>query len=143
MSSERKLPGINPSEGRVPQNPDEAPIVQIEITDQDKVFLEKHIGAESKRHGEYYVRTIYEGQATEREVWYLAWYCLGKGREEAVKNLQTDHLLSTDEATAAWMFSSRYPRTAAELLGRHNDAEGYMARVRQTAYPHEELSLKP
>ena len=130
------------SSERIPQNPVEAPIVSIEITDQDKAFLEKYIG-EQNRRGEYYVRTMYEGQPLEREVWYLAAYCLGKGKEEAVKDLQEDHLLSTDEATAAWMFISRYPRTAAELLGRHNDSEGYMARVRQTADPYEELSLKP
>lgn len=143
MSSEYMPIGMNPNEGRVPQNPAEAPIVSIEITDQDRAFLEQHIGAQSNRHGEYYVRTMHEGQPSEREVWYLAYYCLGKGKDEAVKALQEDYELSTEEARAAWIFSSRYPRTVAELLGRHNDSEGYMARVRQTADPHEELSLKP
>lgn len=57
------------------------PIAPIEISEQDKEFLSKHIGTESKKHGDYYVRTVVQGQPWQAELWHLASYCLGAERE--------------------------------------------------------------
>lgn len=144
MTAEQHRPG-NPSEGQRNLNTAPSPINAIEITEQDMGFLRQYIGTDSTRHGEYYLRTTHDGQPTQTELWYLAGYCLGREKGDAVKELQEAYELPEDAASAAWMFTNRYPTTATVLIGRHmpEAAEEYTARVRQVSNPQEELNLLP
>jgi hypothetical protein len=97
------------------------PTIPIQLNDTDKALLERYIGTISQRNREYYVRSTYEGEPRQCEIWYLGMFSLGKKKEEAVRGLVKNYLITKEEATAAWLFSNAFPDTIKELIRRHND----------------------
>lgn len=123
----------------------ESPLKPIALSADEKRLVEKYIGTQSKRHGEFYLRSE-DGE--EHEIWYLARSALLiADRKEAIADMMENYELSEEEATAVYLFCRAFPETAKESNKEYTNPKEYAdifpgRRVVQPD-PLEVLNLKP